>query len=346
VKDKFRLALVGVGKVAVQCHLPAALSLPDIEVAALVDPARTRIAELAADYGLHAQISDSVAGLAGKVDGALIASPNHLHAEAAVALLEAGVPVLIEKPLAATVAQGECIVAAAAASGVTAGVAYCSRFQPNVRFMGRLLRDDWFGGVRRFAFQSGTRGGWAPFSAYNTHSDAAGGGVIMITATHFLDRMLHWFGQPGAIEYFDDAEGGPEANAILRLRFDRPRGEPLTAALRFSKTRSLPGGMMLDTAKGRVFFAETDDAWPVLASPGDDVHLTLQPRERDPSEGRLDRFQRQLLDFVAACRAGRDPEVPVAEGLESSRLIESLYAHRRPLAEAPQEQHPRMEAVS
>lgn len=345
MKDSFRLALVGVGKVAVQCHLPAALSLPGVEVTALVDPARERIADVAADYGLHAQLADSVAGLAGKVDGALIASPNHLHADAAVALLEAGVPVLIEKPLAATVAQGERIAAAADASGVTAGVAYCSRFQDNVRFMGRLLREGWFGRVRRFAFQSGTRGGWAPYSAYNVHSDAAGGGVIMITATHFLDRCLHWFGMPDEIEYFDDAEDGPEANAIMRLKFERG-GEPLTAGLRFSKTRKLPGGMVLDTDKGRVLFAETDDAWPVLAPPDGGVQLVVQPRGPDRCRDRLDRFQRQLLDFVDAVRGGTQPAVPVAAGLQSLRLIEAMYASRQPLLEAQEEPALRAEALS
>ncbi|HET8551465.1 MAG TPA: Gfo/Idh/MocA family oxidoreductase [Gammaproteobacteria bacterium] len=334
---KFRLALIGVGKVTLQCHLPAALSLPDVEIGALVDTAMDRACEVADDYGLKPLMASTVEDIIGEVDGAVIATPNHLHADAAVTLLNAGVPVLIEKPLAATVEQGERIVKAAGAAGIPAGVGYCSRFQDNVAFMGGLIRDGYFGHIRRFVFQSGTRGGWAPFSAYNTRTGTAGGGVVMITATHFLDRMLHWFGMPVESQYFDDAEGGPEANAIMRFRFERDGG-PTTAALRFSKTRGLTGGMVLDTAKGRVYFGEDEDSWPVLAPAGGGVHLTVKPdgAHRRPRP-ELDRFQRQLLDFVRACEQGRDPEVPVAEGQRSLELIHAMYAARRPLAEAERE---------
>ncbi|HET7586540.1 MAG TPA: Gfo/Idh/MocA family oxidoreductase [Gammaproteobacteria bacterium] len=336
MERKFRLALVGAGKVAQQCHLPAALSLPGVEVSALVDPALERTRAVADDYGLNPYVTAATEDVVGKVDGALIATPNHLHAEAAVKLLEAGIPVLIEKPIAATVAQGETIAAAAAKTGIPAGVGYCSRFQDNILFMGQLIRDGYFGHINRFVFQSGTRGGWSPLSAYNTGKDTAGGGVVMITATHFLDRMLHWFGMPADSQYFDDSEGGPEANAIMKFRFDRQDGAT-SAVLRFSKTRDLPGGMVLDTAKGHVYFGEEEDSWPVLSDHAGH-HLIIKPEGVDDGAlSGLDRFQRQLLNFVRACRQGKDPEVPVDEGLASLRLIESLYSKRQPLVEPEQE---------
>jgi len=328
----FRLAIVGCGRIS-GAHALAAIASPSIELAALVDPVEQRAQSLAERVGASPLIATSIPELRGRVDGVVIATPNHTHAELACECLAAGVHTLIEKPLAASVADGERILRVASDTQRIVAVGYVTRFRENVRFMADLLRRGHFGEVRRFAYQFGSRGGWAPLSAYNLDRRLTGGGVLVVTGTHFIDRMLDWFGYPDEVELADDSLGGPEANAVATFRFRRVGGTPLTGVARFSKSVALDAGVVLDTARGMVVLADRPDASIVVRpheAPG--LETVVRPRLEGPSLARTTEFGRQLEDFVRACRGGV-PAVTGEQGLLSLRLIEALYARRRPLPE-------------
>ena len=327
--SRVRLGIVGCGRIA-NSHVQAALSCPDVELTALIDPVPERSAALVERYGLTVRSYATVADALPHVDAAVIATPNHLHAGVAVQCLGAGVAVLIEKPLAATLADGIRITDAARASGVVAAVGYVTRFSENNQLMRELLRRDAFGRVRRFAYQFGTRGGWAPLSAYNLDRKAAGGGVLVVTGTHFVDRMLDWFGYPVSAELYDDAIDGPEANAVAAFRFDHPAG-PLDGTARFSKTVALDAGIVLDTDAGIVVLRDKPGAEIVIRSHATpDVETVVRPRAaaRKALPGE---FVLQLQDFIAAIRSGTEPMVSGQAALASLRLLEDLYQHRQPL---------------
>ena len=88
--DQFNLAIVGAGLITQNAHLPTALSLPGVKVRALVDPVLARAQGLAQTYGLKILIAASVEEVIGKVDGAIVATPNHTHRAVAVPQPEAG----------------------------------------------------------------------------------------------------------------------------------------------------------------------------------------------------------------------------------------------------------------
>jgi predicted dehydrogenase len=95
------------------------------------------------------------------------------------------------KTLASSVADGIAVLAAARKSGAIVATGYSSRFRDHIVLLKELLDSCYFGKVRRFVHQFGTSGGWSPFSAYNLDRQAAGGGVLVVTGTHFLDRMIY-----------------------------------------------------------------------------------------------------------------------------------------------------------
>lgn len=329
--DQFRLALIGAGMITQGSHLPAALESHRIRVAAIVDPVADRARRLARSYGIDPLIAQDVGGILGAVDGAVIATPNGSHKELAIRCLDAGIATLIEKPIAVSVEEGRAISEAAARSGRIAAVGYSTRFRESTMLLKELLDTGYFGRVKRFAHQFGTPGGWAPLSAYNLKRNSAGGGVLVVTATHFLDRMLHFWGAPQDVGYEDDSEGGPEANCIAR--FDYRSGEhAFDGVAVYSKTCSLPGGMVIETERGQVRLADSDDAQIVFVSndrPGIEqiVRRASGPRH-DPSASV---FRLQLEDFVNACVDGTKPMVDANEATESMRLIERLYASRKPM---------------
>ena len=327
-----RVGIIGCGRIA-NSHVQAVAASAEAELAALIDPVQERSAALISKYGLRAASYPSVADALPHIDAAVIATPNHLHADVAVECISAGIPVLIEKPLAASLADGLRITEAASATGVVVAVGYVTRFTESNQLMRDLLRRDAFGRIRRFAYQFGTRGGWAPLSAYNLDRNAAGGGVLVVTGTHFLDRMLDWFGYPVRAELRDDSEGGPEANAVATFTFDHPAG-PVEGSARFSKTVALEAGIVLDTDAGTVLLRDKPGAEVVIRSQATpNIETTVRGRTAGRRTARAGEFVLQLQDFIAAIQTGAQPMVSGQSALASLRLLEELYQHRQRLYE-------------
>ncbi len=328
--SRFRLGLVGAGLITQGSHLPAALASTMVEVAAIVDPAVERAAQLARDYGIAPRIAPRVEDVLASIDGAIIATPNHTHCAIALACLERNVSVLVEKPLAASKEEGSAIVEAAKRSGQVVAVGYSTRFRDEIPLLKDLLEQGYFGTVRRFAHQFGTPGGWAPLSAYNLDRATAGGGVLVVTGTHFLDRMLYLWGYPEEVSLEDDSLGGPEANCRATFIYSRPGGR-IEGIVRYSKTVKLPAGMVVETDRGYVLLGDGEGAGIVFREHGrPGVEQVIRPTGPSPYAKESSVYQRQLEDFVLAVREKRRPLVDGLEGTESLRLLEDLYAHRRP----------------
>jgi len=328
----FRLALVGTGMVTRSSHLPAALASDKLEVVALVDSVRKRAKELARWYGISPYIVPRVQDVFGDIDGAVIATPNDTHMSVALACLEAGVPTLIEKPLASTYAEGEAIVRAGRQYGAVVAVGYMVRFRENILLLDDLLKDGYFGTIRRFVHQAGTVGGWSSLSSYHLSRKAAGGGVLIVNGTHFLNCMLHFWGYPDDLVLEDDAQGGPEANCIARFRY-RTTNAPFEGVVLYSKTTELPKGIVIETDRGIVQLADSDDADSIIfrSHTYPEVKQTVRRSGKAPYPLNMNVFQRQLEDFAGACLEGRRPMIDGDQGLMSLRLHEELYARRKSL---------------
>src|SRR5262245_27965905 len=91
----------------------------------------------------------------------------------------------------------------------------------------------------------------APMSSYNLSRKATGGGVLVITGTHFLDRMLHFWGYPDDVALADDEQGGAEANCRATFRYTTT-DTPCEGVVLYSKTTELPGGLIIETDRGVV----------------------------------------------------------------------------------------------
>jgi predicted dehydrogenase len=328
MSQPFRLAIVGAGMISQVSHLPAALASPLVKVSAIVDPAVERAAGLAQSYGLSVHVAPRIEDVLTEIDGAIIATPNDSHSSIAVACLRHGVSVLIEKPLASSYAEGIEIVRAAEETGRVAAVGYATRFRDEIVLLKELLDEGYFGDVTRFAYQFGTRGGWAPFSAYNLNRKSAGGGVLVVTGTHFIDRMLYFWGYPDEAMLEDDSLGGPEAHCTARFAYVRD-GRRFEGATRYSKTVQLPAGLVIATDRGTIILKDQDNADIVFRDnrhPSIDQIVRRRNAPAVPEERSM--FQLQIEDFVEACVLKRPPRVSDRQGLESLRLLEQLYANR------------------
>ena len=141
-----RIAVVGVGHLG-RHHARILSSLPGVELTAVVDVNRSRAQEIAA-ANLTRALFDS-RELLGQIDAVTIAVPTELHCEMATTFLSAGIPALVEKPIARSLDEADQMIAAARAGGVPLAVGQTERFNPAVAAARPLLTDPRFIEVHR-----------------------------------------------------------------------------------------------------------------------------------------------------------------------------------------------------
>ncbi|MGK9148224.1 Gfo/Idh/MocA family oxidoreductase [Plantibacter flavus] len=188
-----RTAVIGCGDISV-VHLDAIRTVSGAELVAVCDVDPTRAASAAAANGVPAfgdlvELLDTV-----HPDVVHICTPHHTHADLAITALERGVSVVLEKPVAHTRADGERVIAAAAASGAKIAVCFQNRYNQPVQRLRELLDSGELGAVGRasasvqwhrtadYYLDRPWRGTWA----------GSGGGLLMNQAIHTLD-LLQWF---------------------------------------------------------------------------------------------------------------------------------------------------------
>src|SRR4029453_10190391 len=118
---EIKVALVGCGGVA-RNYRKAYAHLPGVQVTVTVDTDEAEARRAAAESGAAKSSAKFSDALAPDVDAVVISTPNFLHCEQAVAALDAGKHVLLQKPMARTVEECDAILEAAAKSGTTLGV--------------------------------------------------------------------------------------------------------------------------------------------------------------------------------------------------------------------------------
>jgi predicted dehydrogenase len=174
---ELRVGLAGLGSMG-RNHLRVLRSLAGVRVVALTDPVARSLEDGVTQTGA-AGFDEPLAMVAeADLDAVVIAAPTTAHRGLALAALERGIAVLVEKPLAATVADALEVVLAARASGVPVQVGHVERFNPAVRELGRLLHEErWLSTV--FAITTRRAG---PFPARIRDV-----GVTVDLATHDVD---------------------------------------------------------------------------------------------------------------------------------------------------------------
>ena len=133
-----RVALVGAGIMGTN-HARVLRTLPGTELTLVVDPDEARGRAVASSVG--ATYSRDPQEVPGFADAAILASPSDSHARIGVLLLEAGVDLLVEKPLATTVAAADRLIGAAQENERILMVGHIERFNPAVLELDRQVRD-------------------------------------------------------------------------------------------------------------------------------------------------------------------------------------------------------------
>lgn len=323
-----RLAVVGCGAITTLHHLPAITLADHVDATVLVDVDAARARKLAERFGVP-EVATDTAALPGRVDAAIVALPNSLHAPVSIDLLRHGIHVLVEKPMAMNVRECDEMIAAADAAGAVLAVGHEFRFFDSSLLVRNLLRDGLLGDIRRFEMHQGVIPRWPFATDFFLKKETAGGGVLADYGAHVLDLLLWWLGDWADVEYLDDAMGGVESDCEMRLTMR----SGLTGTVEISRTRNLRNTCLFEGTRASLEVGVWDPD-PEIRLLIADREVSLAGRARREGSPGLDftnAFVRQLDDFAAAIREGREPFVPGSEGRRSLALFEACYARRKPL---------------
>lgn len=220
-----RVALVGCGTVARRQHIPGFQALTPGAVDITVFCSRSRAAaEAARDaWGGGAVVTDWRTAVArDDVDAVDVLTPNALHAQVAIAAAEAGRHVLVEKPIATSVADADAMIEAAARRGVVLMTAHNGRYAPGMLAAAQAVRAGGVGEVTAVEayLAHGGPGLWAPDATWFYDRDDAGGGSLIDLGVHAVDNVRavtgDEFAEVGAM--LSDLRGGVELNGQIVFR--------------------------------------------------------------------------------------------------------------------------------
>ncbi|MFQ3669186.1 MAG: Gfo/Idh/MocA family oxidoreductase [Fimbriimonadaceae bacterium] len=329
-----RLVLVGCGAISETSYAPAIRALPDVEVVGLYDPVDARVAALQARLPGAKRLTSVAQAAELGAEAAIVASPSAYHAEQTVEALRAGMHVLVEKPIAGTVADGERMAAAAAETGRILAVGLFRRFFPAVQAVREALESGAFGRPVRYTIAEGGPFNWPAASPTFFQKKHAFGGVLHDLGVHVLDLVAYWFGDPEVVRYEDDADGGLETNCLVETSHDGG----LAGEVRLSRDWATANRYHIECERGwigwrggaanELEFGFRPGSTAMRAQVGPVADHWGQPAAAEPGLTYAQSFTAQLDEFVRAVRGEAPVRVPAEEGLRSLRVIEACYRRR------------------
>lgn len=336
MKRKVSYGLIGCGEIAVQSA--KAIDRSDASEIAMVQDVNEEMArDLADKYDVPYCLEwDEL--LANKcIDAVYCAVPHYLLPEAAMAAAAAGKHVIVEKPMATTLAAADAMIDACREAGVVLSVAFCSRYTERARLVKEMIEDGAIGKVVGIDFgqyaykpQSYWSGGWTGRvkSDWRTSKQKSGGGVFLMNLIHSVDLLRYLTGlEVVSISAFLDTfktDVEVEDYLVATMRYDNGAiGAVRTSTIVEGKAppEALEGDRIIGL-DGQIFVA-TENIHAFFSRPYKDYGAGTwhSVRGGDPWGGREEMF----TDFSKALMCGKKPGIAALDGRKALEVCLGAY---------------------
>ncbi len=302
--NRIRAAVVGVGSFG-RNHARVISQLEGVELAAVVDADLARAQDIAQQYGCAAY--SDVEDITGIVDAAVVATPTKTHADLGCRLLEAGIDVLIEKPIASTSTAGDKLTQTAEQYGRILQVGHLERFNPAVSALEQALTVPLFFEVHRLSV----------FTPRSLDID-----VVMDLMIHDLDLVLNCVKElPAEVHAAGISVLSPKVDiANVRLVFPSGCIANLTASRvsteQVRKLRLFQPGEYISVDYGR------QDAVRLAVAPGQDPPIKAEPLLTQ----KVEPLRLELESFFDCIRTRSLPRVNGQQATDALRVAEAILA--------------------
>ncbi|MFZ4288319.1 Gfo/Idh/MocA family protein [Variovorax sp. HJSM1_2] len=333
---KLRIAVAGAGYIG-QAHMQAARASASCSLCAVIDPSPAAV-PLAAAAGVPLYPSLEALLAADRPDGVILATPNQLHVPHAMACIAAGLPMLLEKPIAPTVAEAQALADAVERSGARMLIGHHRAHSPIMAKAREVVASGQLGRVVAVV-------GSATFFKPSEYFDDApwrreiGGGPILINMIHEVHNLRMLCGDIVAVQAFaSNAVRGHvvEDTVAINLRF----ASGALGTFMLSDTAASPRSWEQTSQENKAYAtADDEDCYVISGTNGSlsvpTMRLKTYPRPQDrswwkPFESgvvglvRDDPIQHQMTHFGAVIRGEVAPLVSARDGLQNLRVTEAI----------------------
>jgi predicted dehydrogenase len=319
-----KLAFTGAGYIAA-IHARAARNQPDVELVAVVEKFSDKSKTFASKFGVkccYTSVDDLLTE--GGVDALVVGTPNFLHAPQALAALESGVHVLVEKPMAMNTREAELMLAASRKTGAVLMLAHCWRFDEDVLWLkkqstrlGRIIRTKGYG----------VHVNWGP-AGWFTHKELAGGGALADMGIHALDTARFLLGDPKPVSVYakistNYKDFDVDDTGVILVNWENGAVSYIESGWWQPHADGPEASTQLYGVKGfgQLFPTFIQDLRGNRKESG-----TPYPRQEHCPQSMYDA---QMAYFLKCIRTGATPVPGGAEGLVNMQVIEAAYESAR-----------------
>ncbi|MET7247724.1 Gfo/Idh/MocA family oxidoreductase [Methylobacterium sp. EM32] len=340
--DEVRIAVAGAGQIGLR-HIEEIGKTPGARLSAVIDPGPDAAA-VADREGVPLYETLDACLSADRPDGVVLATPNRLHVPQGLACIATGIPVLIEKPLAHSLEEGERLVAAAEKAGARVLVGHHRLHSPLLRRVVEVVRSGLLG---RIVGVMGSAAFYKPdayFAGANAWRREPGGGPLLINMIHEIGNLRAMVGEVVAVQ-------ATASNAVRGF----PVEDTVAITLRFAEG-ALGTFFLSDTAASARSWEQTsreneayptypdEDAYTIVGTDGSLAVPTLRVKRYAKAEARswfepftcetlavdrADPLAEQIAHFAAVIRGEAAPLVSARDGLQNLRVVDAIMQASR-----------------
>ena len=334
--NKTRIAVAGAGYIG-RAHMGVAQNGVRCTLSAVVDPSPAAVA-IAAQAGVPLYRSLAEVFARDRPDGVVLATPNALHVDHALQCIEAGLPMLLEKPIAATVADGERLVRAADAAKARILIGHHRAHSPIMAKARQIVEA---GTLGRLVAVMGSATFFKPdvYFADAPWRSQPGGGPILLNMIHEVHNLRMLCGEIVAVQAFAShatRHFAVEDTVAINLRF----ANGALGSFMLSDAAACARSWEQTSQENKAYTSYADeDCYVISGTHGSlsvpTMRLKTYPRSEDRSwwkpfdEGvvgmvRDDPLKHQIEHFGAVVRGEADPLVSARDGLKNLRVTEAI----------------------
>lgn len=341
-----KVGVIGGGSIS-EFHIKPYSQNEAVELMALCDSNEERLAKAGENYGVNNLYLDYKEMLQNpEIEAVSICTWNNTHAEIAIAALDAGKNVLVEKPLSMTVEEALAVEEAVKRSGKILQIGFVRRHGNNTKLLKQFIDQDELGEIyyakatclRRL----GNPGGWFSNKA------KSGGGPLIDLGVHMIDICWYMMGKPKPVSVSGNTYSklGNRSN-IKNLSFYKAADydaslndvEDLANALiRFENGASLfvDVSFTLQAKEDELYVKLFGDKGGaeiepelVLVTEKNDTILNVTPQVDSLSFNFEEAFNNEINHFVECCIEGKEPLAPVEDGVLVMKMLSAIYESAR-----------------
>lgn len=341
--SKFKIGVIGTGSIA-KLHLNAYVDNPDVELVAVSDINLERAQAAADKYDAQRAYGDPNELLADAgVDGVSICTWNNSHASWAIAAVEAGKHVLVEKPISRTYAEALELQRVVQDHDRVVQVGFVRRHSPNCQVLKSFVDAGDLGEIY-YAKAScirrmGNPGGWF------ADKEISGGGPLLDIGVHVIDLAWYLMGSPRATAVSGNTyfKLGNRSNVTTMPRYKVSDYDPTknsvedmaNAVVRFENGASLlvDASYSLHAIKNSIDVSVYGDKGGAelepelkIATERNDTVINIEPQISSGTFELETGFGNEIANFVDTCLGRTESVAPAWHGVEIMKILDGIYA--------------------